>query len=364
MKKLLFLIIAYILLIMLLITMLGCVLRRSVQTKIKQQVPKTGISILESVTIGGIKQWILVQGCDLNKPILLMLHGNYAIPIPYGIGFRSVDKELIDNFILVYWDQRGAGKSYDRKIDKETINMQQFLSDANELVDYLRNKYKKEKIFIGGHSLGAMVSLQLAAEHPEKFYAYIGVSLMANGIKNDRKLYKWVLNYAKNKSYLVLQRIYKLGRPPYTQNLAHWLTWRIWLIRYGGLLFFSKETNLLSYSWMLKSVLFSPDYSFLDLLKISRGTQLHLKTEWLITDYYNTDYFESIAKINVPVYFFHGIYDKIVSSELLGEYFDILVAAKGKKLIWLDKSAHIISKVDTDRMNKILVNEVLNKCYK
>jgi putative ABC transport system permease protein len=69
------------------------------------------------------------------------------MPFP-GVSCRAVENvlqtttsKLIENFTLVYWDQRATGKSYSDKINKDSININQYISDASELVDKLRDKY-------------------------------------------------------------------------------------------------------------------------------------------------------------------------------------------------------------------------------
>ena len=39
------------------------------------------------------------------------------------------DTELIKHFVVVHWDQRGAGKSYSPQIPPESMTRAQFVSD-------------------------------------------------------------------------------------------------------------------------------------------------------------------------------------------------------------------------------------------
>ena len=69
----------------------------------------SAISALERVSLGGAEQTILVRGQDRSAPVLLYLHG--------GPGFahlslaRFYSDELEKHFVVVHWDQRGAGAS-------------------------------------------------------------------------------------------------------------------------------------------------------------------------------------------------------------------------------------------------------------
>jgi pimeloyl-ACP methyl ester carboxylesterase len=119
--------------------------------QINSKLKPNGISSVEAVQLGGIQQHIVIQAGDVTNPILLFLHGGPGMPDP-GVAYRGLEYTiatrvdgLIKNFVVVYWDQRGTGKSYNSDIPPETMNLNQFYSDSNELVDYLREILVKRK---------------------------------------------------------------------------------------------------------------------------------------------------------------------------------------------------------------------------
>lgn len=70
-----------------------------------------GIDERGFVTIGGIKQWIAIQGADRRKPAILYLHGGPGeAQSPFLDDFASWGRD----FTVVNWDQRGAGKTYEK----------------------------------------------------------------------------------------------------------------------------------------------------------------------------------------------------------------------------------------------------------
>ena len=76
-----------------------------------------GVALLEQVILGGVKQWILIRGEDVSNPILLFLHGGPGTPItPVAHHFG---RRLEQRFVVVHWDQRGAGKSYNAAIPQQ-----------------------------------------------------------------------------------------------------------------------------------------------------------------------------------------------------------------------------------------------------
>ncbi len=132
-----------------------------------------GIVEKRFVRIGGIEQWIEIRGEDQNNPALLFLHGgpgcSYSIFTPH---LRSWEK----HFTIIQWDQRGGGKTYARMGARRSgeISFEQLTRDALEVVEYLRTRLGKKRIFLLASSLGSTFGLQVVRRRPELFYAYIG----------------------------------------------------------------------------------------------------------------------------------------------------------------------------------------------
>ena len=123
--------------------------------------------------IGGINQYICIRGKNINDPILLFLHGgpgDAMLPVMTGI-----NKDLEDDFIVVNWEQRGAGKSYYPFKESDEIGIDTFISDTYELTKLLLKRFDKEKIYILGNSWGSVIAIQAVQQFPKLYYAYIGI---------------------------------------------------------------------------------------------------------------------------------------------------------------------------------------------
>ena len=100
--------------------------------------------------LGGLDQWVMIRGESVANPALILLHG--------GPGwsetrfFRYFNAPLEKIFTTVYWDQRGAGKSFDRSIARPSMTVEQFISDLDELVDGVCQRLGRTKVAIFGHS--------------------------------------------------------------------------------------------------------------------------------------------------------------------------------------------------------------------
>lgn len=106
----------------------------------------------EYARIGGIDHYLLHYRAKPEDPVLLFIHGG---PGQTESFFAFLVEEYAErDYNIVYYDQRGAGKTWLRnkksKPDTETLK-----KDLLEMVLYLKKQYGKEKIGILGHSWGA-----------------------------------------------------------------------------------------------------------------------------------------------------------------------------------------------------------------
>ena len=105
----------------------------------------------EKVLLGGLKQTIHIWGTKAENPVVLFLHGGPGIPNRYNILERHAD--LLPDFTLVAWDQRGTGGSYFGCVP-ESLTLEQLIADGAELIDYLCQKLGKRKLFLLGIPCG------------------------------------------------------------------------------------------------------------------------------------------------------------------------------------------------------------------
>ena len=119
------------------------------------------IAEIRYLRLGGLSQWVMIRGESLANPPLILLHG--------GPGFsemrlfRSYNGPLERSFTVVYWDQRGAGKSFNSNIPKSSMTVEQFIADLDELVDIVCARVGQPKVAIFGHSWGSALGPLYAA---------------------------------------------------------------------------------------------------------------------------------------------------------------------------------------------------------
>ncbi|SCW50756.1 Pimeloyl-ACP methyl ester carboxylesterase [Ruminococcaceae bacterium YRB3002] len=143
---------------------------------------KDGINESAYITLGGQEQYILMTGKDVSNPVIITLHGGPGAPTTY-VDYCYTDY-LADDYTIVSWDQRGCGRSYYRNAGEDPLNESltfgQEVEDLDALVDYVRDRFGKDKVIIMGHSYGSVLGSQYVLAHPEKVSAYIGIGQVTN----------------------------------------------------------------------------------------------------------------------------------------------------------------------------------------
>lgn len=127
--------------------------------------------------INGINQYFYARGQNKDNPIILFIHGGPGSPITPMI--YTYQKGLENDYTVVNWDQRNAGKTYFLNSDNAdeiiaSLSIEQSISDIFEVITMLKDKYNKE-IIIMGHSWGSTIGTIYANKYPDTIKAYIGI---------------------------------------------------------------------------------------------------------------------------------------------------------------------------------------------
>lgn len=281
---------------------------------------------LEKVNLGGIEQWILIRGKNPENPIILFLHGGPGFPIM--MFHQYFQGPLEDRFTVVQWDQRGAGKSYSEDIPSGSMTLEQILSDTVELIDMLRDRFGKEKVYIAGHSWGSIVGMHLIKSFPEKIAGFVGIGQVVDFQRSVEAAYDFALESAKaqNLSELV-EELNGMGRPPFDD--AKITAIRKIVERFGGGLY-----SLISFREIASEC---KEYSQQDIMNVANGMDFsgqHLWSTVLETEFLSKD-----TVFDVPIYLLNGRHDYQTPLCLVEEFYNKLAVPK-KKLVVFENSAH------------------------
>ncbi len=282
------------------------------------------IAELDRIELGGVSQSILIRGRSTSNPILLFLHGGPGMPMMY-LAYRF-QRPLEDKFIVVQWDRRGAGKSYDPKIPIGTMRVSQEIADTRDLVNYLRKRFHRRDVYLVGHSYGTYLGMLVVQRYPKLFKAYVGIGQLACSSDEDRAFQDaWLRREAASaRNQEALDQL--SGKAPLDRER--------WLFEFGG-----EVQGMKSFIPLILIGLRAPEYSFSDAMNVRKGvafTHKHLRFD-VTSD--KGGLMDAVPAVNVPTYFFTGRHDETDPHECTEKYF-MKIRAPRKELVWFDHSAH------------------------
>jgi pimeloyl-ACP methyl ester carboxylesterase len=312
------------------------------------EAPAAPIERSEYLPADDAKLYVSIRGADRQAPVLLWLHGG-----PGGAErplFRYFNSPLENHFVVVYWDQRGAGRSFDPNADPKQLTLARHLADLDGVVDHLLESLGQEKIILVGHSWGAALGLLYTQTHPAKVSAVIGVNPLVSTRKAQQAQYEFVLAAARRRrDEGVLARLRELGAPPHptaTQALAV----EKLADRYGGV-FHRKPSHF----WITIRAVLKGLVTPWEIPRFIRANDLSL--EAMHRELLELDLACSVPQVEVPVLFLLGRHDRHVDARLAAAYFEAL-RAPIKRLIWFEQSAHHVPFEEPDRFHATLVREL------
>lgn len=290
------------------------------------------------IDVNNDRQNIRILSTDENNPVILFVHGGPGV-CDRSMVIPNQSKYLVDDFTMVCWDQRMAGKNYRRKKAKEKMTLDQQVEDLNCVVNYLCERFKKEKIYIVGHSWGSVLSCLFLPKHPEHIKAYIGMGQFVNGPENEQLSYDFVMDYAKqHENKKAIKDLEKIGRPVgglYKGGIDALMVQRNYMTKFGGGTYKGRD-NI--YDSLLKPFFKSGEYKVIpDLYRYYKGCFYCLQQLW--EDIARLEFDKSVKKLDVPVYLFQGDHDKNTPTVLARKWFDDLEAPY-KEYVPFHESAH------------------------
>jgi pimeloyl-ACP methyl ester carboxylesterase len=323
-------------------------------------IPATGIDVVEVVQLGGVDQSILIQAEDVTKPVLLFVHGGPCMPVP-GVVSRGQDyavstmtKELVKHFVVVFWDQRGAGKSYQKSVQPETFRVEQFIQDCEELINLLTNRFHQDKVYLACHSWGTIIGLTVASRAPEKLHGYVGISQILNWPNNDTLCYQWLRTKAENANdQKTLKKLDDLGPPPY-HELKKWTDFRRPLIKYNSMIY---NSDTVKHPGMLAAFMIflnSTEYSLKDIFHSFYSSYNLTYTQDLIEDFSKIN-LDTLKRMEIPIAFLHGVHDSHVDGRPVEKFYQALDAPLGKEMVWYERSSHMFHPEDAREIEKFLI---------
>jgi pimeloyl-ACP methyl ester carboxylesterase len=297
---------------------------------------KPGMNISEEafVSIGGIEQWVAIDGADCANPVVLIVHGGPGNPsTPFAANvYGSWEKD----FTLVQWDQRGSGKTFARNPDtvNHTLTMELMARDGVEVAAYATRRLGKRQVILFGGSWGSALAINMLKLKPELFSAYQGTSQLVEYGANQRATYKRIFELTRAAGDKeAVASLEALGAPPWKNPRAFGIIRRI-TRRYEA-----KSTQPAPDTWWMFPSQYDTeayktaytdgeDYSYMQFVgQKGDGMLSRIDMPALGTNF------------SVPVFIIQGKEDILTMPSVTKAYFD-RIKAPIKKYILLDNVGH------------------------
>ena len=286
------------------------------------------------VRIGGIEQWITINGESCANPVILFLHGGPGNTLsPYaGPLFGSWQKD----FTLVQWDQRGAGKTYGRNppAPGSTLTVERMTKDGLAVAEHLTRRLGTAKILLVGGSWGSILGIHMAKARPDLFHAYVGFAQVVSYAENQTASYEKTTAAARAAGdQTAIASLEALGNPPWTNPRNYGI------LRRATRAYEAKTTDSAPKSWWVRAPEYDTpevrehdsegeDFSYLQFVGLEgNGMLSRVDLPALGSDF------------QVPVFMAQGSEDLVTVPEAAQRYFD-RISAPEKQFVLVPRAGH------------------------
>lgn len=309
------------------------------------------VDALETVTLGGLPQAVQLRGRHARAPVLLFLHGgpgNSEMTRGYLYG-----PALEEHFVVVHWDQRGAGRSFSPTLRPADLTLQRMIADTLELRAWVRRRLGDVPVALLGHSWGSILGVHVAHRAPTQFCAYAGMGQLTEA----RQVVQAGLTFARSQAQAAGDVAALEQLPPLRadevltlQRLGRTMGA---LVRYGAALRGEHDSR------RLHAIEAATPRASLDRKRSEAAQGFSLQT--LAPVMLAVDLPTLAPALQLPVVFLLGRHDHLTEAALAAAWLERLDAPH-KKVVWFERSAHWPQVEEPARFAKAVVTEVLPLC--
>jgi proline iminopeptidase len=278
------------------------------------------------ITIGGIEQWITIRGDDRRNPVLLLLHGG---PGDVQSSFVSTYAPYEEDFVLVQWDQRGAGRTF-AKNGAAGVTREKLIADGIDLSEQLHKRLPRARLILFGHSWGSIIATGMAQQRPELFAAYVGTGQVSSWADTVQFQFDFLKRrYTENGDTAGLAALAAIGKPD-PKNVKQY---------FGFSHPIRQHMNASDTAWLtgLKDRYIAAGETEATLKAI--GDAMNASGSALIEASVAGDLSATATSFRLPYYVIQGRQDLFTPTILVEAYFNNVSAPK-KRLIIIEDAGH------------------------
>jgi pimeloyl-ACP methyl ester carboxylesterase len=313
----------------------------------RQPVNESGL-----VEIGGIRQWVVIDGQDCANPVVLIVHGGPGNPnTPFA---HKLFGSWARNFTVVQWDQRGAGRTYAASppAESDALTMERLTQDGIEVARYAARRLGKRKVILMGGSWGSALAVNMAMASPNLFHAYVGTAQLVSYQDDMVASYGHTLKLARAAGDAdAIGKLEKIGSPPWLDPHNFGILRRV-TRKYEAMrtdpapkdwFTFAPEYDTPDYRAAYAA---GEDYSFLQFVGLAgdgMGPKIALG--------------KLGTRFAVPVYLLQGEEDLVTPREISEAYFNS-ISAPAKEFLLLPRTGHDPNATMIDAQFRVLTSRV------
>ena len=304
----------------------------------------------EYVSINGIKQFFLHYEVP-NTEVVIYLHGG---PGSASSNFAYLTDQDITTHTMVYYDQRGAGKTLlKNKRFKTGASLPGLLEDLQETIQYVKDKYKKDKVALIGHSWGSILGTEYIKKNTEDILCYIGVGQLISHIEGEKVGFDKLLECVDKGNKKDMKKVLALGDYPFN-TVNNYSLKSIRTVRSLQ----AKYDLAVKPKVLIKPFIKSPICKPLDVFALAIGLPVNKKLEVSVNEYDTSQF----TDYKIPMYYIAGEDDWQVPSVVAEKYYQT-IQAPVKGFYWMKEAGHFPSLDNPTEFNRI-VAEILIEARK
>jgi pimeloyl-ACP methyl ester carboxylesterase len=278
------------------------------------------------VRVGGIDQWVTIRGDAGRKPVLLLLHGGPGdVQSPFVSTYTPYEKD----FVLVQWDQRGAGRTF-AKNGAAGVTRERLIADGIDLAQELRKRFPLAPLIVFGHSWGSIIATGMVQQRPDLFAAYVGTGQVTTWAETVQFQFDFLKQRHKEKGdTAALAALDAIGKPD-PRNVTQY---------FGFSRPIRQNMNVSDTAWLagLTNAYDANGETEAALKAIREGAGASGRV--LIGASVATDLPATATRFSIPYYVIQGRHDLFAPTSLVEAYFNRISAPK-KRLIIIEDAGH------------------------
>jgi proline iminopeptidase len=292
----------------------------------RAQSPPQRLEEASFLTIGGIEQWVTIRGDDRRNRVLLLLHGGPGdVQSPFISTYAPYEKD----FVLVQWDQRGAGRTF-AKSGAAGVSLEKLVVDGIDLAKQLHKRFPKQKLIVFGHSWGSVVATEMVQQRPELFDAYVGTGQVAAWADSVQFQFDFLKRRYKEKAdAIALASLEAIGKPD-PKNLQQYFSFSRPI---------RQHLNPSDTAWLAEMRKVAVANGETETTMKATGEGMTVSGAALSGSMVAEDLSATALRFKIPYYVIQGRHDLFTPTPLAEAYFN-KVSAPRKRLIIIEDAGH------------------------